>query len=124
MNFWGSLLGRPTRRKLTPTEKKRLYEGQQGRCNGCGKKFSIHNMTDDHKRALAKGGSNTLRNAQLLCGHCNSTKSTGTMAQLRKRLKAKGVTPKAAPAKRPAAKRSTAKKTPARRRKRDPFFDW
>ena len=120
MDFLGPLFRPRTRRKLTPAEKERLYKRQQGRCLGCGKRKDIEDMDDDHKVAFSKGGSNSLRNAQLLCGRCNSTKGDGTMAQLRKRLKAKGVTPKAAPAKRPPAK----KKTPSRRPKRDPFFDW
>ena len=123
MDLWDLSFGPRPHRKLTPAEKKRLYERQQGRCNGCDKRFPIHNMTDDYKAPRSKGGSPTLRNAQLLCGHCNSTKSVGTMAQLRKRLQTKGITPKAAAAKRPAAKK-TPKKTPARRPKRDPFFDW
>ncbi len=77
-------------------------------------------MDGDHKVPPLRGGSNSPRNYQLLCRDCNVTKGGGTMAQLRRKLQAKGIAPKATVLKRPAAK----KKTPSRRPKRDPIFDW
>lgn len=69
--------------------KQRLYEQQDGRCNGCERHFTpeFADLLDlDHIKARSKGGLHTWSNVQLLCRTCNVRKGSGTMAQLRKRL--------------------------------------
>ena len=128
------------RPKFNEKDKLPLFEYQKGKCNGCQKKFDIQNMAVDHIKPFSKGGSEKTSNTQLLCTSCNSIKSDGTMAQLRKRLEAKGyikptakqsTATKAAAAKKstPAAKNASTKakpvvkKKPARRNPKDPFAD-
>ena len=107
------------------------YKYQDGRCNGCKKKFDIENLTVDHIKSFNSGGGEKTGNTQLLCGHCNSLKNKGTMKQLEKKLIAKGTikapakpaakaaTKKTATTKKTAAK-PTAKKKPTRKNS-DPF---
>lgn len=65
-----------------------LYGRQRGVCKGCGNHYRHKDFHFDHVVAQKKGGSDELDNLQLLCGHCNSTKGTGTMEDLRRRLAA------------------------------------
>ena len=89
---------------------------QGGKCKGCGKKFEMRNMAVDHIRAFSRDGSDRLSNLQLLCTACNSTKGSGTMGQIKQRLKKQGVV------KAPTGKKVTqAKKKPIKRKPRDPF---
>ena len=79
---------RPT---FSPREKAALYKEQGGKCNGCEKKFEVRNLSVDHIKPFSKGGGERLNNLQLLCNSCNSMKGNGTQAQLKKRLKEKGI---------------------------------
>ena len=122
------------RPKFSDREKDALYKEQGGKCKGCGKKFSKENLTVDHIVPLSKGGSERLNNLQALCGHCNSVKGDGTMAQLRKRLRQKGVVKSSSRKTRTAAKttrsvrkpKSKTRSTPKKRRtrKRDPVEEF
>jgi hypothetical protein len=49
-----------------------VWQRDQGRCVSCG---SIRNLEFDHVIPIAKGGSNTARNLQILCEACNRAKS-------------------------------------------------
>ncbi len=69
--------------------KKRMYEEQEGVCNGCVGHYHEKDMTIDHIIPTSKGGQDTQDNKQLLCFHCNTTKGTGTMPTLWQKL-AKG----------------------------------
>ena len=57
---------------ISGSDIKRLTEMQGGRCAYCQKKTKL---TLDHIVALANGGAHESRNAQMLCGSCNSKKS-------------------------------------------------
>ena len=64
-----------------------LYGKQEGHCNGCEEYFLFRNMTVDHIAPQSKGGTDHIDNLQLLCGACNSTKGSGTQAELKAKLK-------------------------------------
>lgn len=85
----------PTRSEtgLRPSDniKKILYVQQEGFCNGCQMHFLLRNLMLDHIVPKAHGGQDTDDNLQLLCGACNSTKSTDTMADLMTRLQTQSV---------------------------------
>ncbi len=73
------------------THKHTLYGKQEGVCNGCRTHFPFRNMTVDHIVPQKHGGTDHEDNLQLLCGACNSTKGTGTQAELIAKLKEQGV---------------------------------
>ena len=73
------------------THKHTLFGKQEGLCNGCRTQFPFRNMTVDHIVPQSQGGTDHEDNLQLLCGACNSTKGSGTQAQLIARLKEQGV---------------------------------
>lgn len=64
-----------------------LYGKQEGKCNGCNTHFEFRHFHIDHVIPKSKGGADGIENFQLLCGHCNQTKSSNDMAYLRKKLK-------------------------------------
>ena len=76
----------PKRAYKTPENLEALYGRQHGECPGCHGHYRAKDMHIDHIQPQAHGGTHDLSNLQLLCGHCNTTKGTGTMADLRRRL--------------------------------------
>ncbi|MCY4039018.1 MAG: DNA methyltransferase [Hyphomicrobiales bacterium] len=75
--------------KLPPprTHFKVLYGEQLGKCNGCKRKIDDEFMEVDHIVAKAKGGTDDIDNLQILCRTCNQLKRTGSMEQLKLKLK-------------------------------------
>ena len=73
------------------THKRKLFGLQEGRCGGCGMNFPYRNFTIDHKIPRSKGGTDDFDNLWLLCNACNSTKGTGTIAEMRVKLKGIGL---------------------------------
>ena len=73
-------------------------------------------MAVEHIRPFAHGNGERLNNLQLLCTACNSLKGTGTMAQLKKRLVAKGVIKAQAKTSGKAAVKARAKTKTAKKR--------
>lgn len=71
--------------------KHELYGHQEGRCNGCGHSFDFRNMEVDHIVPRSKGGPDTDKNLQLLCGHCNRVKGARDMPYLIARLREDGI---------------------------------
>ena len=51
-----------------------LYKKQQGQCFACGVKLQKRFFHIDHKVPVALGGSDEMRNLQLLCPTCNMSK--------------------------------------------------
>ena len=64
------------------TQKHTLYGKQEGVCEGCKTHFEFRHLEVDHKTPKKKGGSDHIKNLQLLCGHCNRIKGTGTHEEL------------------------------------------
>ena len=67
--------------------KKKLYDNQEGKCNGCGTEFEIRHFHIDHIIPKSKGGGDYIDNYQLLCGNCNSIKGNRPMEFLNMRLR-------------------------------------
>ena len=84
----------PMRTDLGETKSKNirqiLYGMQEGKCNLCKRHFQLRDFHSDHITAKEKGGPDVDRNLQLLCGSCNTIKSTRTMENARKRLRELG----------------------------------
>ena len=55
--------------------KRQVYEEQKGLCKKCGKHFEMEEMDADHITPWSKGGKTIKENCQMLCAHCNRTKS-------------------------------------------------
>lgn len=62
-------------RAFKDSEKRTVYERQNGNCKKCGKHFDISEMEADHITPYAKGGHTTIDNCQMLCRDCNRRKS-------------------------------------------------
>ena len=62
-----------------------LYDRQNNICAGCDTRIPWLAATGDHKVALSSGGVHSLENGLAMCGHCNSSKGVGTLAELRER---------------------------------------
>jgi len=60
------------RRPIPSDVKRKVWRRDQGRCVGCG---SNEALEFDHIIPVSKGGSNTVRNIQLLCERCNRAKA-------------------------------------------------
>ena len=61
---------------ISSNVKREVWRRDQGRCARCG---SRENLEYDHIIPVAKGGSNTARNIELLCQECNRKKSDKIM---------------------------------------------
>ena len=64
-----------------------LYGQQEGRCGGCQMDFPFKIFEVDHVIPRSKGGTNHIKNLQLLCPHCNKVKGDRDQAYLISELK-------------------------------------
>ncbi len=72
------------RRKLTPNERRAVYQKMNGRCAYCGCELSMKTMTVDHVIPLAHhGGKDNIDNMLPACRSCNHYKSTLTLEKFR-----------------------------------------
>lgn len=62
-------------RTFTESQIRKKYEEQKGICPICGEHFDISEMEGDHIIAWKDGGKTDYNNLQMLCKHCNRTKS-------------------------------------------------
>lgn len=62
-------------RVFNEKEKRRKYDEQHGICPICKKHFEIKEMEGDHIVPWHEGGKTIYTNLQMLCKHCNRTKS-------------------------------------------------
>lgn len=56
-------------------QRREAYERQRGVCVRCGEQFEFGDMEADHITPWSKGGKTIPENCQMLCLHCNRTKS-------------------------------------------------
>ena len=68
-----------------------LIKKQKGRCMYCGSKVRRDLFDLDHKKPVAKGGTNRKSNFQLLCRTCNTRKGALTDKEFRRKYKHAGV---------------------------------
>jgi hypothetical protein len=68
----GSDSSQPSRPRVPEAVRIAVWRRDGGRCSRCG---SRENLEYDHIVPLAKGGSNTARNVELLCEKCNRSKA-------------------------------------------------
>ena len=62
-------------RAFTQSQKRELFEQQQGECPNCKDTFTINEMEADHIIPWHKGGKTTPENGQMLCRACNREKA-------------------------------------------------
>lgn len=62
-------------RSFTDSNKRTLYERQNGICTLCKEHFEINQMEADHITPWSQGGKTELDNGQMLCKDCNRRKS-------------------------------------------------
>ena len=124
--FWNEIRKRnqikqkPTRKKLSRTVEKTVFQTYKGKCAICGKKTAFDYGEVDHIRPIAKGGSPTApSNLQWLCHRCNKLKGANrTNTQIKKLL---GIKTKKTTTKKPSKK----KKTTRKKKPRNPLdFDY
>lgn len=79
LNSWGSEREKPEGKKeeersrhIPQHVKREVWRRDMGRCVDCGSRI---NLEYDHIIPFSKGGSNTVRNIELLCEKCNRSKS-------------------------------------------------
>ncbi len=66
-------------------EKQELYDVQDGRCMYCAERMRMSGFEIDHRTPRAKGGSDSMRNKQLLCRDCNRRKGAMTDGAFRRK---------------------------------------
>ena len=76
------------RKKIGDIEKRALFVEQKGRCMYCGIRRKVHEFEIDHKNPHSRGGSDSLKNFQLLCGTCNKRKGARTDGEFRRAFSA------------------------------------
>ena len=97
--LWGGAItpdGPPNRSDLGKPQpynemKHILFGKQEGRCGGCRMEFPFKLFEIDHIDPKSKNGPDHIENRQLLCGHCNRVKATGTQSELIAKLKLQGI---------------------------------
>jgi hypothetical protein len=76
---WEAIANKETEkrsRRVSTEVKRAVFERDEGKCVKCG---SSENIEYDHDIPFSKGGSNGVRNIQLLCKECNRQKSNKIM---------------------------------------------
>ena len=72
MTVWGRKPSEPKKRRAIPTSVKTAVRQRDGdSCRKCGSK---DNLQFDHVKPVSRGGKNTVKNLQLLCGPHNREK--------------------------------------------------
>lgn len=64
------------RKKFSPDVRKLLYIHAGGRCELCGREMALEDVTIDHIKPLAMGGTNDVSNLACTCFGCNHLKGS------------------------------------------------
>jgi len=75
LDIFGSGKESKKRSYINKAIKYKLWEKQKKRCAICHKPIDPTNWHLDHKKPIALGGTNNIRNLQLLCPSCHDKKS-------------------------------------------------
>lgn len=75
------------RRRFSDDLKRKLCQDQDYRCMYCGRKRALRDFDIDHKNPVQRGGSDNLRNLQVLCPPCNKRKGNQTDREFRRRYR-------------------------------------
>ena len=76
-----------SRRRFSDDLKRKLCQDQDYRCMYCGRRRALTDLEVDHKIPVKRGGSDNLRNLQVLCPTCNKRKGNQTDREFRRRYK-------------------------------------
>lgn len=71
------------RRRLSKSERKKIYEKCKGHCAYCGCKLEYKDMQIDHVIPLRRGGEDDIKNMLPACRSCNHYKATLTAEEFR-----------------------------------------
>jgi 5-methylcytosine-specific restriction endonuclease McrA len=85
-------------RKPVKFSRVNIYGRDNYRCQYCGNKFAMSELTYDHVVPRSQGGRTTWTNIVTCCGECNADKAGRTPAQARMRLLKQPVQPVDVPA--------------------------
>lgn len=77
-----------TRRKLSPNDRRVVYDKMGGRCAYCGQSLAYEDMQIDHIVPLRSGGSDVPENMLPTCRSCNHYKRGNSLEGWRKMLEA------------------------------------
>ena len=77
------------RRRVSKADIRKLWEKQKGRCAMCGRRLKPYAYHVDHKKPIALGGSNSIRNLQLLCPECHMIKTQEDRKKISRRRQKK-----------------------------------
>lgn len=80
------------RRRLTPAERRAIYDKMGGRCAYCGEQLNYEDMQVDHVVALRSEGEDDLANMLPACRSCNHYKRGNSLEGWRRILEAMPVT--------------------------------
>lgn len=74
-------------KKMKYTDVRRIiYNRYKGRCNICGDKLSLKEMTLDHIIPISRGGDGSFSNLQCTCDSCNCMKHYLTQEEFMRKL--------------------------------------
>lgn len=85
MGWFSSQPERPRRQRLTRQLRREIFERDDYSCHYCGFSSSPGRAGDeldiDHKKPLARGGTNSKRNLVTACNRCNNQKGRRTKSE-------------------------------------------
>ena len=79
--------GKIKRKKYSQSVRKVIYDKYDGRCQLCGRKILLSDMTLDHHIALSMGGADDVSNLVPTCLPCNRFKSNIAQALFEERIR-------------------------------------